>query len=540
MLLRLAFTIVLLAPPLAFVDQFIAGDQLTGTTAPAQGNGVGDHTALRVLIPTAVGAVGTGKHASNRIYRAYQGIPYQIRAACSGGDWPYTWSLSSQPTGMTIVSGPATVNGSGNTDGYINWPDPQATDSSITVTCTDRDGDTASATWGITVSTTIGDDGFCFIDNDATNGDTTGTGSLVNPFKTIGRLMDGTDPCARAIVYVRGDTASPYNWTGHSLNAEGGTVPRWAEDAGEPVIFIGYPGDTMPIFDTDDHGSEYNEAYVRGQNIWIEGIHWRGGNRLHMFNLERTGRFGAMIWRNEFTLGGPGVDSSNTAYLFFIRQQASESYWDVVINNLAHGTESGEGWNFSKMYSHISPLYADNDVYDWHTWVSEADGLFSMKDAVQDFTLRNNQCYNIVVQVPCFGGSQNAADLPVRGEVLYNKVLTSGGYALVWNEFGNSTAIYSYNNTYIGKVQVEDVTSDDGPFVFTRDVIATNVASGGSCPQPITCASITSYTPIQVDSSTVHGADNGTIVSTSTGLLQGSYLTLYGPSSAAPRGHALQ
>ena len=63
--------------------------------------------ALFPLEITNIKASGTGTPAipsTNRIFRAYPGIEYNIRAAVIGGDYPYTYELSGQPSGMTINS----------------------------------------------------------------------------------------------------------------------------------------------------------------------------------------------------------------------------------------------------------------------------------------------------------------------------------------------------------------------------------------------------------------------------------------------------
>jgi hypothetical protein len=546
--LALVMAVALLLP---VEGQFIAGDKLTGTT-PAAGSGpqdYGDYTTLKMILPTTTGSGGASAgrhHTSNRIYRAYTGIPYQFRAVCRGGDWPYTWSLSNAPSGMTITAGPATVNGLSNMDGYISWPSPAATASNITARCTDRDGDFAEQTWSVTVSTTIGADGFCFVDRDS-GSDSTGNGSLANPYATLAKLKeDPLDACARAVVYLRGAPANTlaYDFTGFTL---AGNTAEFREDRGEPVILIGYPGDSRPIIDSDDHnpGTPLNEIYLRGNNIWIQDIHQRDAG-LHGFNIERQGTtngFGAVFFRNEFTGGGPGVDSSNTAYMFFTSQEGNPSYHDIVVNNDVHDAAYGESYNLAKMYSMFEAVLADNDAYDFHSWTGEADGVFSTKDSVADFTIRNNYIHDIPTQVPCLGGSQNADPFAVRGEYLFNNCVAPGGFAMHLGEFGNTTTVYSYRNTYQGTVQIGgpgSIDTGDGPFTFIRDVMVNSGGSGGSCPQRITCSTVTDYSVISIAASVLLGLADGSIVSTTTGLLQGSNLTNYGPSTADPRGHALQ
>lgn len=64
-----------------------------------------------------------------------------MRAAVIGGTYPYSFTLTDQPAGMTVDS-----------RGVITWPNPPASDSSITLTvATDSEGSQAQTTWSITV-----------------------------------------------------------------------------------------------------------------------------------------------------------------------------------------------------------------------------------------------------------------------------------------------------------------------------------------------------------------------------------------------------
>lgn len=164
-------------------------------TAQAQ-----SYETLQMLRPVAVGAAGTGLDAENRVYRAYTGIEYNIHADARGGKWPYTYSLSNAPAGMTIEAGPCTVIGPTCTAGTITWPSPTGTASNIVVTVTDALGTQVTGTWTVTSSTTIGADGFCFVDaNNAAGGR---NGSLANPYNS---LLEVYNSCgARSILYLRG------------------------------------------------------------------------------------------------------------------------------------------------------------------------------------------------------------------------------------------------------------------------------------------------------------------------------------------------
>ena len=116
----------------------------------------------------------------------YTGIPYRIPIGVSFGSWPFNFEIIEAPTGVTIGSQLVPAGDkliAGEDYGTVQWDNPQEGDHSFHIKVHFQDGTTPlDVMWNLNVSTsgTI----FC----DAFNGsDTTGTGSLSNPFKT----MDG-------------------------------------------------------------------------------------------------------------------------------------------------------------------------------------------------------------------------------------------------------------------------------------------------------------------------------------------------------------
>ena len=97
-----------------------------------------------------------GLDTTNRFYKAYPGLEYNIRLAVISGSYPYVHELTTAPTGMTIDA----------TTGEIQWDNPTTSGSphSVTAKVTDSDSSTDTGSWTITVTT----DGFYFLD--AVNG----------------------------------------------------------------------------------------------------------------------------------------------------------------------------------------------------------------------------------------------------------------------------------------------------------------------------------------------------------------------------------
>ena len=132
---------------------------------------------------------------SHRIFKAYPGIEYNIRAVVIGGSYPYTFSLTNEPSGMTID----------DITGEITWTNPTA-NASPTIYVTDAEGTTISSQWDINVTTT----GWRFVDsingNDSWDGTTPSfVSGSTGPWQTLSkvRTSGGTN-----FIYFRGGTYS--------------------------------------------------------------------------------------------------------------------------------------------------------------------------------------------------------------------------------------------------------------------------------------------------------------------------------------------
>lgn len=494
------------------VGMVLAGTiMLLATPVTAQ-----NHYPLEIIRPLPPGPTGTGLHASNRIYRAYQGIPYTIKADAIGGRWPYTYSLSGQPSGMTINAGPCPTIGPSCTAGTIEWTNPQASAASITVRICDADNDCVSTTWGITVSTTIGANGFCFINADSGN-DTTGNGSPATPWRTFSKAKASCG--ARSILYFRGATAS-YNFLGVTPSSQwecgvNGKV-RMTESTG-PIIFIGYPGES-PVFDMDTGYTALAPCFeMFGTHTWISNMTFRDCYH-KCFEMQRDGQYGITFWNNTVINQGPGEDSTNSAVLMFgFLGTGNQAYFDLVENNTISGLVAGTGNSCFKFYSARKSVTA----YNSFTTIA-ADECVAPKMAVSQYTIRGNVFQGITGSA-IWGNQMNGNSSATRtyGEILFNNVKDSTDYTLQLNQHGTADETFVYRNTFQGLIQVWNASSTNGPFNFTDNVIVSSRMSGGSCPARITCYQVTDYSKI-VLTGNVQGAASDSIVN-ANGELQGGY-----------------
>ncbi|MGA6826461.1 hypothetical protein ACO9S2_02485 [Nitrospira sp. NS4] len=478
---------------------------------------------FQIARPVGVGTAGTGLHASNRIYRAYAGIPYQIHADAVGGRWPYTYSLSGAPTGMTIEPGPCTnIGPRGCTAGTITWSNPTTgTTNPITVTIRDADGRSVTGTWSINVSTRIGADGFCFLD--ANNGnDSSGTGSLAAPFRSIARAYAACG--ARSIIYFRAGTYTidPSIEDGSNPGDCGRRV-LWYEPS-RGVTWLAYPGQT-PVIDFESTGNIQPCFQMQGENIWIDGLEIRNvGSIGFKLNL-RSGGYGAVVRNVNAHDLRAGLDGSNSSFFLWTRCDNCPTWFDTVQNSYFANVLS-DGCSL-KVYGVQRGIF-ETSAYSRTTY---NEATIALKGTVPNYTVRANTFASDVITG--VGGNMDTASVPTGGEIYHNLSRASGtndvtGTITIGVAKISSIALTQvYRNTFIGQVTVSRTTSTDGPYYFYNNVIVNSTGgTGGSCARRLSCYYVTDYSRINLQTNNLQGAPGDGIVD-ANGLLQGSYRTTW-------------
>ncbi len=80
-------------------------------------------TLIKANYPIKIIQPQPNLNIKNRFYKAYPGIDYDVRIAVTGGEYPFTYSLTKSPTGMII-----------NKDtGEISWANPTVSNSPYAV-----------------------------------------------------------------------------------------------------------------------------------------------------------------------------------------------------------------------------------------------------------------------------------------------------------------------------------------------------------------------------------------------------------------------
>lgn len=446
---------------------------------------------LQLISPRAAGtspdAGGPAISQNHRIFWAYPGLEYNIRASVIGGAYPFTYTLSNAPAGMTV--NPAT--------GTIVWLNPpNGATATPTITVTDMEGTTVTGTWTIAVNPTR------FIFLDAVNGRefdavSPGTGTITNPFRKIRDLYSGSTEAAKfinthvnKIAYFRQGT---YFIDGH-LEDPGtlslGRMP--VSDLVKPVAWLAYPGETPTIDGKCFAASPQIGARPcnRGAHIAFYGngnnTYWDGLRIINMaYHGVRTEGIGnyQVFRRGTWTTQGPTERSANAGMITFYASgglgSAMGSYTTIQDNVFSEV----DGGMCVEMYSVQRILIEDNVCHTVYSSNGFADdgGVFIKGGEMQRVTVRANTFYNMARRA--IGGNMFYLR---SAEILFNRVYNInniGGYtaprdysasAIVVNQHSEAGPVYIYRNTFMSSVVVQNTDSADGPFHFYNNVIVNN------------------------------------------------------------------
>lgn len=438
---------------------------------------------------------------------AYPGIPYRVRAAVIGGDYPYTFSLSGAPNGMTVDS-----------HGVIQWTNPQASAPSVTLIVTDASGVQAQTTWSVTVDATK----FRFLNCDAASG---GNGSFATPWRNLEDLPMGigTDTVGR-ILYFRGCSASGhYNALNPAFRPSNGTDRKDLRSDLISQQWLAYPGE-RPIFDVGYNPNGDQGVYIRFQRqpaalVGFESIN--GHNK--QWNTIPDVNYGT-FWDN-YMHGLAGLDGSNSAFIMTESgaNLSQASYMVIQNNEMADWGHrlGGNAGSCMKIYSHYKLLIEDNLCRD-AVGSAEIEGIALKGGTMDRITVRGNTIHD-VAEHP-IGGNNHTL---MNSEILYNLVYNAT-IALNLNQDSLiTTPIYVYRNTFIGRIEIDNVSSGSGPFVLTENVIVSNDPVGGCVPgSRINCFPQADASRIQLTNNLEGSVADG--ITTAVGLLAPAYAQYLG------------
>lgn len=452
---------------------------------------------------TNIKPAGTGSPAIpaiNRIFRAYPGIPYNIRAAVIGGLYPFTYSLSNAPAGMTINAA----------TGEINWPNPQSNSGTITLTVTDAEGTVRTTTWAITVSTS----GFVFVDGSYGG---TQTGSLAQPYNSISNMLAGTSSTT-TIVYFRTGTYALFSYNPI------GTGDMYL--AGKPHYWMAYPGETVTL-------SGSSGAHIRSDvAVYIDGF--RFSNFTNHCIMLWGGHHYQTIRRCIFdTISANSSVNENYGFIYTTSASGASGYYDVIQNNEFKNFTGASA--IGSLYDPAKLLIENNYIHDdLGAGVSDLRNGISAKYRTHQLTVRGN----IVVMNDGWpfgrGGMNGPMEGAIGSDVSFNYFRNlSGAIVHELNGSGDIKDFYYYRNTSVGRTQFNQLSGSScaGPITMYQNLVVNGNADVGgttahdylfyhptSTNSPWNCVTDTSNLKVLPSSNAVD----------SNGLLQGSYTSYLG------------
>jgi hypothetical protein len=425
----------------------------------------------------------------HRIFKAYPGIEYNIRAAVLGGSYPFTHALSNAPSGMTI-----------NADtGEISWPNPASSASDIVLTVTDAENTVATATWSITVTTT----GFKFVDASAGSG---GTGAIDSPWDALADVHASS--AVSDIIYFRAGTYTPDGITRGSVGSDWERIEFGGSRSAQ---WLAYPGETV-YYDAGYSAGVDVGAMVRLTGsatypVYVDGIKFHNTRNILLQLVSEGGRW-QTVRRCELYDIRDGIDGGNPAGIMTMTDNSNTNptYYGVFQDIDAHDLVDAGA---VKMYGQFKVLMENITNVDCSTGPDIAKDNMTRWE-VRGCTVTGSTLDN--TQSGLYGSMNDPAytGYPFNGEIRYNLVITGADadtFACHLNEFGVADQIDVYRNTFVGGLVgvVQVNTEEDGPFNFYNNVIQ-NAESGDH----VTKWTTQYGTPVSTASNVVIGTDNGT------------------------------
>jgi len=429
---------------------------VAGVATPENNDGLESNYALEIIQPEA------GLDTTNRFYKAYPGLEYNVRMGVIGGKYPFNYALTTSPSGMTIDA----------FTGEITWPSPSAsaTPYSVTATVTDSENTTETISWTVLVTTA----GFLFVDAvNGTEASLGGTGTINNPWKKLNDVYTGnidggkyTSVHPGEFVYWR---AGDY-YMDAIIDDNGGDGMRvvW-RGSNRAQVWLGYPGDTKPVVHQEAAHLWFDTSWP---NLWIDGLDFRSdGNARNMGMNISSAKENVVLRRNKYSGITAGNVGGNNALIFFVKHGTGNR---VVIQD-SEFSDVNLGYAILA-YRTLNVLVENNYFHGIGAESNQNSHAVGMKVQsnrwdVRANLFRNNGGYSIWE----YYGSETSS-LSGDNEHSFNTIEAGGG------EVGINTRhdeggfpVHVHRNTILDRAMQGRTTANNGPFYWKNNVIVNDL-----------------------------------------------------------------
>lgn len=439
---------------------------------------------------------------NSRWYKAYPGLEYKVPVGVFGGEYPFTYALTTYPSGMTINA----------STGIITWSNPTTSGSphNVTVSVTDSESTTVTRSWTITVTTT----GFIFLDASAGDG---GTGTISSPFNSMVDVYRGTDYASRLDNTYAGYFVYFKNGTYAISATEGYAYDGWKYDwrmQYKPHVWLAYPGHS-PVIDLSAGYTIYQVDGAAADLFWhgLRFYNLQSNRQMTMVNNHRH-----TFFNNTFDTWGAGANGYNSAAIMWYGDNATTGLhnYNFIKDNTFSNMVGGTGNSVLKIYSTAKLVVEGNTINPETSGTSNECVALKADATYSDIRGNTIECRNAVY------GNMNRTHYSL---IRFNNI-KNATEAMRLNNDTTATYIYLTRNTIEGRVNTY-LTTGDGPIVFRDNVIVNEDA--GTVPAAgshIVCTNCTDPSILSIASPNLVGYASDGIID-SSGNLQGAYRTTY-------------
>lgn len=324
---------------------------------------------------------------------AHPGIRWEIPIVVQGGAWPFRYEIidNGGASGLAIggelsrrVDRGFVLHEYSPEYGRLWWDAPVAGSYALQLRVTDQ----AGASIDVPISLTVGTAGWVFVDAD-TGSDSTGTGAVSAPFRSIQRIHDGGTAFTDHRVYLSGVVPMDGNHPSGDLGINTSTfrqTPRvWVGKPGGNAVLEAYEGRislTAPDFYLANLEHRHHVDFFQDHGSYIHMITaWGNTARLTLHDVHFSRYHGAPV----------NDDLGNSSIIMFTDQGSPRSHVAIVNNRL-----SGDNGIFTSTYQLHHSVIENNRAVNARFVTGEAStwAVFWIKRSNEFISVRANQFWD--------------------------------------------------------------------------------------------------------------------------------------------------